>query len=314
MAPIGPAVWQVRFRPPYGSATWHSPPTWKSACGWVAAWSQKLALAPAAGDAVAPGTLFGQVSASVSSPGAGTQITAGRRLGIDRSGHGHTDGHGRHRLGSVLDGDVPDPRNGPPAVAATGTTPACCARAGSEARCVRRRAAAEARSETTGDQQMPATLKVTHKAIGAEVRRGTYDVVVDGERAGSVDMNHTIEIPVEPGRHTLQFATDETRAALRPSTPPRTESPCEHREEILADLSRILCGTQAGTETRSQVSRRLRRGAHQHIRDTTTLTARSQPGSNIVEEHGRASAQDAQIVRPSTALSGPFGPACRQMT
>jgi hypothetical protein len=55
-----------------------------------------------------------------------------------------------------------------------------------------------------GDQQMPATLKLTHKAIGVEVRRGTYDVVVDGERAGSVEMNHTIEIPVEPGRHTLQ--------------------------------------------------------------------------------------------------------------
>ena len=51
---------------------------------------------------------------------------------------------------------------------------------------------------------MPATLKLTHKAIGAEVRRGTYDVVVDGEPAGSVEMNHTIEIPVEPGRHTLQ--------------------------------------------------------------------------------------------------------------
>jgi len=51
---------------------------------------------------------------------------------------------------------------------------------------------------------MSATLKLTHKAIGAEVRRGTYDVVVDGERAGSVEMNHTIEIPVEPGRHTLQ--------------------------------------------------------------------------------------------------------------
>jgi hypothetical protein len=52
--------------------------------------------------------------------------------------------------------------------------------------------------------KMSATLKLTHKAIGAEVRRGTYDVVVDGERAGSVEMNHTIEIPVEPGRHTLQ--------------------------------------------------------------------------------------------------------------
>jgi hypothetical protein len=51
---------------------------------------------------------------------------------------------------------------------------------------------------------MPATLKVTHKAIGAEVRRGPYEVVVDAERAGSVEMNHTIEIPVVPGRHTLQ--------------------------------------------------------------------------------------------------------------
>jgi hypothetical protein len=51
---------------------------------------------------------------------------------------------------------------------------------------------------------MPATLKLTHKAIGAEVRRGAYDVVVDGKGAGSVDMNDTIEIPIEPGRHTLQ--------------------------------------------------------------------------------------------------------------
>ena len=51
---------------------------------------------------------------------------------------------------------------------------------------------------------MAATLKLTHKAIGAEVRRGPYDVVVDGERVGSVEMNDTIEIAVEPGRHTLQ--------------------------------------------------------------------------------------------------------------
>jgi hypothetical protein len=49
-----------------------------------------------------------------------------------------------------------------------------------------------------------ATLKVTHKTIGAEVRRGTYDVLLDGERVGSVEMNETYERPVEPGRHTLQ--------------------------------------------------------------------------------------------------------------
>jgi hypothetical protein len=51
---------------------------------------------------------------------------------------------------------------------------------------------------------MPATLKLTHKTIGVEVRRGAYDVVLDGERAGAVEMNHTIEIPLEPGHHTLR--------------------------------------------------------------------------------------------------------------
>ncbi len=51
---------------------------------------------------------------------------------------------------------------------------------------------------------MSATLKLTHKAIGAEVRRDTYDVVLDGDRVGSVEMNDAIEMPIEPGRHTLQ--------------------------------------------------------------------------------------------------------------
>ena len=51
---------------------------------------------------------------------------------------------------------------------------------------------------------MTATLRVTHKAIGVEVRRGAYDVEVDGRCVGSVEMNSTVEIPVEPGRHTLR--------------------------------------------------------------------------------------------------------------
>ena len=51
---------------------------------------------------------------------------------------------------------------------------------------------------------MAATLTLTHKAIGVEARRGTYDVLLDGEHVGSVEMNDTFETPVEPGRHTLQ--------------------------------------------------------------------------------------------------------------
>ena len=51
---------------------------------------------------------------------------------------------------------------------------------------------------------MSATLELTHKSIGAEVRRDPYDVVVDGEQVGSVEMNATLKTPVEPGLHTLQ--------------------------------------------------------------------------------------------------------------
>jgi hypothetical protein len=51
---------------------------------------------------------------------------------------------------------------------------------------------------------MSATLKLTHKTIGVEIRRGTYDVVVDGQPAGSLELNETIDIPVKPGHHTLQ--------------------------------------------------------------------------------------------------------------
>jgi hypothetical protein len=52
---------------------------------------------------------------------------------------------------------------------------------------------------------MSATLKLTHKTIGVEIRRGTYEVVLDGQRVGSVELNDTFETPVEPGRHTLKL-------------------------------------------------------------------------------------------------------------
>ncbi len=63
---------------------------------------------------------------------------------------------------------------------------------------------------------MSATLKLTHKAIGVEVRRGAYDVVVDGERVGSVRMNDTLETSIEPGRHILQVRSG--RNSSRPQT------------------------------------------------------------------------------------------------
>jgi len=62
---------------------------------------------------------------------------------------------------------------------------------------------------------VPATLTVTHSAIGVEVRRGPYDVLVDGKRAGSVAMNDTFETPVEPGRHTVQVRGGRNSSGVR---------------------------------------------------------------------------------------------------
>ena len=63
---------------------------------------------------------------------------------------------------------------------------------------------------------MPATLKLTHNAIGVEVRRDPYDIVLDGQIAGSVKMNDTIEIPLATGSHTLQLRSG--RNSSRPQT------------------------------------------------------------------------------------------------
>lgn len=63
---------------------------------------------------------------------------------------------------------------------------------------------------------MAASLKLTHTTIGVEVRRGPYDVFVDGNPAGALKLNDTIEIPIEPGPHTLQLRSG--RNSSRPKT------------------------------------------------------------------------------------------------
>jgi hypothetical protein len=49
-----------------------------------------------------------------------------------------------------------------------------------------------------------ATLRVTRDpTFGIELRRGTFDVSVDGNSVGAVENHETVEAPVEPGRHTV---------------------------------------------------------------------------------------------------------------
>ena len=92
---------------------------------------------------------------------------------------------------------------------------------------------------------MSATLKLTHKAIGAEVRRDAYDVVVDDRRVGSVKMNDTIEIAVDAGRHTLQAHHGRKSSSIETFDATEEEIVAfDHGKEVLADLSGIVHRSQ----------------------------------------------------------------------
>ncbi len=51
---------------------------------------------------------------------------------------------------------------------------------------------------------MPASLRVTREGFGIELRRGTFDITVDDKSVGSLDYGQTLEVPLEPGSHTLR--------------------------------------------------------------------------------------------------------------
>lgn len=52
---------------------------------------------------------------------------------------------------------------------------------------------------------MTATLSVTREGFGIELRRGTFDVVLDGRDVATVEAHQTADAALEPGEHTIQI-------------------------------------------------------------------------------------------------------------
>jgi hypothetical protein len=53
---------------------------------------------------------------------------------------------------------------------------------------------------------MSATLRVTrHVGFAFELRRGRFEVVVDGTSVGSIENEETFETPLEPGHHVVRM-------------------------------------------------------------------------------------------------------------
>jgi hypothetical protein len=51
---------------------------------------------------------------------------------------------------------------------------------------------------------MSATLRVSREPSGVELRRGVFEISVDGKDTDPIKYGETIEIPLEPGHHTLR--------------------------------------------------------------------------------------------------------------
>jgi hypothetical protein len=52
---------------------------------------------------------------------------------------------------------------------------------------------------------MPATLRLTREGTGIELRRGLFEILVDGMSLGSIKYRETFEAPLEPGHHALRI-------------------------------------------------------------------------------------------------------------
>lgn len=53
--------------------------------------------------------------------------------------------------------------------------------------------------------KVSATLRLTRRGVGLELRRGTFDIEIDGKSVGLIDWDQTAEVPIEPGQHSLQL-------------------------------------------------------------------------------------------------------------
>jgi hypothetical protein len=51
---------------------------------------------------------------------------------------------------------------------------------------------------------VPTTIKLTRAGFGIELRRGEFEVSLDGQTVGSVEPHGSFETAVDPGHHTLR--------------------------------------------------------------------------------------------------------------
>lgn len=62
---------------------------------------------------------------------------------------------------------------------------------------------------------MSATLTLRRQTYGLELRRGVFDVILDGDSAGSIDHGQTADFELSPGHHTIQVRAGRYSSGLK---------------------------------------------------------------------------------------------------
>ena len=62
---------------------------------------------------------------------------------------------------------------------------------------------------------LSATLTLTREGTGIELRRGPFEVTVDGNNLGSIQRHETVEESLEPGHHTLRLQAGRYSSQVR---------------------------------------------------------------------------------------------------
>jgi hypothetical protein len=60
-----------------------------------------------------------------------------------------------------------------------------------------------------------ATLKLTRHSALIQLRRGQFEISLNGGTVGTIDHGDTVELPLEAGRHTLQLRVGRYSSHVR---------------------------------------------------------------------------------------------------
>jgi len=53
---------------------------------------------------------------------------------------------------------------------------------------------------------MAPVLRLTRDGVGIELHRGPFEIVLDGNRIGTIKWHETLELPIQEGRHLLRLS------------------------------------------------------------------------------------------------------------